>query len=221
MNEEAYSLRIATGLPSEPTSATRLDSPILAFCSSSIASTIGTDMLTTDPSSRRSELKWRVWRNSDSLMKPPSGLAQPSLSTCIHCTSIAVSSTRGRSAASCFFSRRRGSATTSSTSFPPSGEMSPARVTPPRRCDLEGKETVAAEKGRSEDGDLERGWERKGDLLRTADMEAIEGSLSQASELRFERKCFVTKFNWKWNLLLVELFIDLRVNKDRLCTPGL
>lgn len=122
-----YSLKTATVVSSESTSAILLDSPILCFCKSSIASTIGTDMLTTDPSSRRRELKWRAWRNSDSLMNPWSGLAHPSLNTWTHCKSIFVNLILGNEIASSPLRSLRDLSTKSSTSLPPSGSIKAAR----------------------------------------------------------------------------------------------
>lgn len=120
---------MATGSPLEGWKrATRLDWPIRFLTESSIARTIGTDMLTNDPSSSRSELKWSVWRNSFSLMNPRSGLAHPSLSTWTHCRSTCDSWILGNPITSFCICRLTGSSTTRDTSFPPSGAISCAEA---------------------------------------------------------------------------------------------
>lgn len=97
------------------TSATQRRSPMALCWASSMASTIGTDMLTTEPSPRQRRLKWSVYRNSASLMKPVSGLAHPSLSTCTHSRSIRDSLYCGNRAGPSGASRL--------TSLPPSGSI--------------------------------------------------------------------------------------------------
>lgn len=116
---------MAIGLSRSSTRATELRWPILCFWESSMASTMGTDILTNDPSPIRSELKWRVWRNSDSLMNPFNGLAQPSLSTWTHWISIFEILIEGKDKASLVFASFWDLSTKSSTSFPPSGSINP------------------------------------------------------------------------------------------------
>lgn len=128
-----YSFKMAIGLFRSSRSATELSRPILCFWESSMASTIGTDILTTEPSPSRSELKWRVWRNSDSLIKPFNGLAQPSLSTWTHWRSIFESLMEGKAKACLFFESFWDSSTKSSTSFPPSGSINPHETRDPDR----------------------------------------------------------------------------------------
>mmetsp|Transcript_15109 Transcript_15109/g.48189 ORF Transcript_15109/g.48189 Transcript_15109/m.48189 type:complete len:400 (+) Transcript_15109:431-1630(+) len=124
----------ATGEPPKR-SATASAPAMAALLSSEIASTIGTDWfirsttsfspssgvpvtsLTAPPcSSARcmSVLKCRHCRYSALRMKPRSGAAQPSDSTCTHCMSTCVSSTDGSAAASAATASRRSSGTNSS-----------------------------------------------------------------------------------------------------------
>ena len=88
-----------------------------------MAKTIGTDMFMADPFLSQNVLKWSVWRNSNSRIKPRSGLAQPSLSTWTHWRSMLESLILGRDKASPFFKFLRGLSTRSSTSFPSSGSI--------------------------------------------------------------------------------------------------
>jgi len=173
----SYSLRMATGLPLESKRATFVDSPIRCFWSSSIAKTIGTDIFTKDPSLSLSELKWSVWRNSLSLMKPPSGVAHPSLSTWTHSTSILESFILGNDKASPFFKSLFDSSTTSSTNFPPSGSIKPDETLsfwlvlalfPIATLTLMGGAKWVSNV-------LEREWEGKEVLDKRVAMEAIEG----------------------------------------------
>lgn len=174
-----YSLKIATVLSSESTRATLLDSPIRCFCKSSMASTIGTDILTTDPSSRRRELKWRVWRNSDCFMNPWSGLAHPSLNTWTHCKSIFVNLILGNEIASLRLTSFWDLSTNSSTSLPPSGSIKPARI----RATLFGWSLGVKESLRGRTKwvleDLEREAGVKGALVTRLLMEAIDGILER------------------------------------------
>lgn len=82
-------LRMATKSPPGATSVTSGAFPIACLSSSVMARTIGNDMLTRDPSSRRSELKWRLCKYSCSRMNPLSGLAHPSDTTWTHSRSTA------------------------------------------------------------------------------------------------------------------------------------
>jgi len=187
----SYSLRMATGSPLESKRATLLLSPIRCFCASSMARTIGTDMLTIEPSPSRSELKWSVWRNSASFMKPLRGVAHPSLRTWTHCKSILESLILGNDSASPFFKSLSDSLTTSSTSFPPSGSIKPLETRNPT-CLLALKLTQvltfgAAAKWVSKV--LEREWEGKEVWVKKVAMDAIEVSCVVLRTL--VRMCFI------------------------------
>lgn len=123
-------LRIATTFPVESSNATSFALPTAFFCWSSMANTIGTDMLATEPSCSLRELKWSVWRNSACLMKPLRGLAHPSLKICAHSRSILESFIRGNEEASLFSEALWASGTISSTSCPPSGSIRELLITP-------------------------------------------------------------------------------------------
>ena len=128
-------------------------------------------------------------------MKPRSGLAQPSLSTCTHSRSTRFSMIlTGTVSASRFITRRFDSSTTRSMSFPPSGSIRAAftarqrrEKTPPRRRET-GLEAWRETRW------LVSGDDRKGEPEKTmAAEEAIEGSclvvVSLTSTLINQKSC--------------------------------
>lgn len=207
-----YLFKIATVLSLESTRATEPDPAIKFFWASSIARTIGKDMLTKEPSSSRSELKWSVWRNWDSFIKPLSGLAQPSLSTWTHSRSTRDSFIRAKEDAICLFTSFSPSFTISSTSFPPSGSINPDEIRVFGRvlgCDRVGRENF--------NGEMKwafwvsgKEWNGFGALINIAAMVAIGGCFKLSL-------CFCKAFGRWLYIIVICIYIRVIMVENYLC----
>lgn len=124
----SYLFKVATRLSQESKRAINVESKILFFWELSMYKMIGKDILTIDLPPKQSELKWRVWKNSEYLMKQESRLALFSLSTWTLFHIDPRELYFGQVHASLFLTSLWDSGMKISISFPLSGSINPQEI---------------------------------------------------------------------------------------------